>query len=166
MAGETAAGLPAGAERRRVSFFASARFSWLILGCIALLYAGVSFSPAIFDDNEGLYAGAVREMRQSGDWLVPTSNGFPRVQKPPLVYWAMLVSTAVLGMSEFTLRLPNALASAGWIVANRMRSRRRMSASLLSGASSKTCMPCVAVCRRNRTKSPSTRKETSAAGMS
>src|SRR5476651_1658458 len=80
--------------------------SWLVLALITLLYVGVSFAPVIFDDNEGLYAGAVREMHARHDWLVPMSNGFPRVQKPPLVYWTMLVSTSVLGENEFALRLP------------------------------------------------------------
>ena len=98
--------------------------SWLILGLVAVLYVGTCFAPVIFDDNEGLYAGAVREMRHSGDWLMPTSNGFPRVQKPPLVYWTMLVSTALLGDSEFALRLPNALATVGWIVATYLIMRR------------------------------------------
>jgi len=95
-----------------------------VLAFIALLYIGVSFTPVIFDDNEGLYAGAVREMHQSGDWLVPTSNGFPRVQKPPLVYWTMLASTSLFGDNEFALRLPNALATAGWIVATYLIMRR------------------------------------------
>ena len=45
-------------------------------------------------------------MHQRGDWLVPTNNGFPRVQKPPLVYWTMLVSTALFGRAKFALRLP------------------------------------------------------------
>ncbi len=100
------------------------RFSWLALGLVALLYVGVCFAPVIFDDNEGLYAGAVREMHQRGDWLVPMSNGFPRVQKPPLVYWTMLVSTSLLGENEFALRLPNALATVGWIVATYLILRR------------------------------------------
>ena len=100
------------------------RWSWLILGCIALLYVATCFTPVIFDDNEGLYAGSVREMHERGDWLAPMSNGFPRVQKPPLVYWTMLVSTSVLGEYEFALRLPNALATAGWIVATYLIARR------------------------------------------
>ena len=100
------------------------RASWLVLACIALLYVGVSFAPVIFDDNEGLYAGAVREMHARHDWLVPMSNGFPRVQKPPLVYWTMLASTGVLGENEFALRLPNALATVGWIVATYLIMRR------------------------------------------
>ncbi len=101
-----------------------ARLSWLVLGIIALIYVGTCFAPVIFDDNEGLYAGSVREMHQSGDWLMPTVNGFPRVQKPPLVYWTMLVSTSVLGENEFALRLPNALATVGWIFATYLIMRR------------------------------------------
>jgi 4-amino-4-deoxy-L-arabinose transferase-like glycosyltransferase len=103
---------------------APTRLSWLVLGLVTLLYVGTCFAPVIFDDNEGLYAGAVREMRASGDWLVPLSNGFPRVQKPPLVYWAMLVSTSLFGENEFALRLPNALATAGWIIATYLIMRR------------------------------------------
>ncbi len=100
------------------------RAAWLALALITLLYVGVSFAPVIFDDNEGLYAGAVREMQARHDWLVPMSNGFPRVQKPPLVYWTMLVSTSVLGENEFALRLPNALATSGWIAATYLIMRR------------------------------------------
>ncbi len=95
-----------------------------MLGLISLVYVGNCFAPVIFDDNEGLYAGAVREMHQRGDWLLPTNNGFPRIQKPPLVYWTMLVSTSLLGESEFALRLPNALATVGWIVATYLIMRR------------------------------------------
>lgn len=100
------------------------RWSWLVLGLIALVYVGTCFAPVIFDDNEGLYAGAVREMHARGDWLLPTTNGFPRIQKPPLIYWTMLVSTTVFGWNEFALRLPNALATTGWIVATYLIMRR------------------------------------------
>jgi len=100
------------------------RLSWFVLGFIAVVYIAACCAPVIFDDNEGLYAGAVREMHASGNWLLPTVNGFPRVQKPPLVYWTMLVSTAVLGESEFAMRLPNALATIGWIFATYLIARR------------------------------------------
>jgi 4-amino-4-deoxy-L-arabinose transferase-like glycosyltransferase len=95
-----------------------------VLGFIALVYIAACCAPVIFDDNEGLYAGAVREMHASGNWLMPMVNGFPRVQKPPLVYWTMLVSTSVLGESEFAMRLPNALATIGWIFATYLIARR------------------------------------------
>jgi 4-amino-4-deoxy-L-arabinose transferase-like glycosyltransferase len=98
--------------------------SWIVLALIALLYIAVSFAPVIFDDNEGLYAASVREMHEAHNWIVPLSNGFPRVQKPPLVYWTMLVSTSVLGENEFALRLPNALATVGWFIATYLIMRR------------------------------------------
>ena len=100
------------------------RLSWLVLGFIALVYISACCAPVIFDDNEGLYAGAVREMHASGNWLIPTVDGFPRVQKPPLVYWTMLVSTSLLGESEVAMRLPNALATIGWIFATYLIARR------------------------------------------
>ena len=120
--------MPAVSSRRAGAVAQTRRFpaqlSWLVLGLIALVYIGNSFAPVIFDDNEGLYAGAVREMHQRGDWLLPTTNGFPRIQKPPLIYWTMLVSTSLFGDNEFALRLPNALATVGWIVATYLIARR------------------------------------------
>jgi 4-amino-4-deoxy-L-arabinose transferase-like glycosyltransferase len=115
---EPAASVPEGRLVR------STRLPWIVLGLITVLYVGTCFAPVIFDDNEGLYAGAVREMHQSRNWLVPLSNGFPRVQKPPLVYWTMLVSTSLFGENEFALRLPNALATVGWIGATYLIMRR------------------------------------------
>jgi predicted membrane-bound mannosyltransferase len=132
----------AGSEARPVL---SSRLSWLVLAGIALLYISVSFTPVIFDDNEGLYADAVREMHARGDWLVPMSNGFPRVQKPPLVYWTMLVSTSLLGENEFALRLPNALATVLWIATTYLIARRiggerfGLAAALASGSSPIWC---------------------------
>lgn len=78
----------------------------LVIGC---------FHPVIYDETEGQYAGAAREMLQRGDWLVPTNNGVPRFQKPPVVYWCMMVSMKIFGVNEFAARLPLALATLGWL---------------------------------------------------
>ncbi len=91
-----------------------------VLGLVVFLlavifYVGNASQPVIFDDNEGLYAGAVREMTQRGDWLLPTNNGLPRIQKPPLTYWTMLGSVSLFGMNEWAIRLPNAIFTAAWI---------------------------------------------------
>ncbi len=101
---------------------------WLPLCLAAILYLGASVGPALFDQNEAQYAGAVREMLnrpadylpatraqlERGLWYVPTNDGVPRLQKPPLVYWALLASMSVFGVNEFAARLPNALASLAW----------------------------------------------------
>ncbi|QSR84526.1 glycosyltransferase family 39 protein [Methylacidimicrobium sp. B4] len=89
-------------------------FALASLGALYLLECG---SPVIFDDNEGLYAGAAHEMRARGDWIVPTLDGMPRCQKPPLVYWLILLSTSLFGENELAVRLPQALASLLWMAA-------------------------------------------------
>jgi 4-amino-4-deoxy-L-arabinose transferase-like glycosyltransferase len=90
---------------------------WLILAtvAIALVYLGTAGVPRLFDQIDGQYAGAAREMLRRNDWLVPTQNGVPRLQKPPLVYWAEITTFSVFGVNEFAARLPVALATLGWI---------------------------------------------------
>ena len=88
---------------------------WFLAAFIAALYLGSSVVPVLFDETEGQYAGAAREMLQRGEWLLPTNNGLPRLQKPPLVYWVILLSYKAFGVSGFAARLPNALACLAWI---------------------------------------------------
>ncbi len=101
---------------------------WLPLAGVALLYIAACVGPAMFNQNEAQYAGAAREMlnlpgdyqpsarRQTerGQWLVPTNDGVPRLQKPPLVYWTLIASLRIFGVNDFAARLPNALASLAW----------------------------------------------------
>ena len=44
-------------------------------------------------------------------WLVPTNDGIPRLQKPPLLYWMIIVSFKLFGISAAAARLPVALAT-------------------------------------------------------
>ena len=85
----------------------------VILIGLALPYfinLGVS---SIWDGSEAFYAETPREMLTTGDWLSPHFNFEPRVNKPPLTYWAVLISYKILGVHEFAVRLPGALAALG-----------------------------------------------------
>ena len=65
----------------------------------------------LWDPDEPRYALVAREMRQSGDWMVPHLNGEIYVEKPPLFFWLINLSTFVLGGdTELANRLPSALA--------------------------------------------------------
>jgi 4-amino-4-deoxy-L-arabinose transferase-like glycosyltransferase len=56
-------------------------------------------------------------MLASGDWLVPRLDGEPRINKPPLYYWAVAATSQLLGgLTTTSLRLP-AAASALALVA-------------------------------------------------
>ncbi|MDI9613749.1 MAG: glycosyltransferase family 39 protein [Acidobacteriota bacterium] len=85
----------------------------LLLTLLALPYfvnLGVS---SLWDANEAFYAETPREMMVTGDYLAPRFNFEPRVQKPPLTYWVVLLSYRVFGVGEFAVRFPGALAALG-----------------------------------------------------
>jgi 4-amino-4-deoxy-L-arabinose transferase-like glycosyltransferase len=90
---------------------------WLLLGASALLLLPALGLYPLFNDDEGAFSEATREMLQSGDWLSTTLNGAPRYDKPILIYWLQALSVASLGLNEFALRLPSALAALAWILA-------------------------------------------------
>jgi 4-amino-4-deoxy-L-arabinose transferase-like glycosyltransferase len=88
----------------------------LLLACALLLLPSLGLYP-LFDVDEGAFSEATREILQSGDWLSTTLNGVPRYDKPILIYWLQAVSVTALGLNEFALRLPSALAALAWIAA-------------------------------------------------
>ncbi|MFM7592034.1 MAG: ArnT family glycosyltransferase [Isosphaeraceae bacterium] len=67
----------------------------------------------LFDRDEPRNAQAAREMLRSGDWLVPSFNGEPRLQKPILIYWLMAASYRIFGDNATAARLPSIVSAAG-----------------------------------------------------
>jgi 4-amino-4-deoxy-L-arabinose transferase-like glycosyltransferase len=68
-------------------------------------------SARLWDRDEPRNARASHEMLARGDWIVPTFNGELRVHKPILLYWGQMLSYLTFGESEFSARLPSALAA-------------------------------------------------------
>jgi 4-amino-4-deoxy-L-arabinose transferase-like glycosyltransferase len=56
--------------------------------------------------GEAMYAQVPREMLAAGNWILPTLNGAPYPEKPPLLYWANLLAFKVFGVSDWAARLP------------------------------------------------------------
>jgi 4-amino-4-deoxy-L-arabinose transferase-like glycosyltransferase len=81
-----------------------------LIALAALLHVVTIGTGDLYSETEGQYAGAAREMAANHDWLLPTNNGIPRLQKPPLLYWLIIASYKVLGVTEAAARLPVALA--------------------------------------------------------
>jgi 4-amino-4-deoxy-L-arabinose transferase-like glycosyltransferase len=88
--------------------------AWAALLLVCALYLGCMGAPRLFDQIDGQYAGAAREMVTHGDLLVPTQDGVPRLQKPPLLYWLEIASFRAFGVNEFAARLPLVLSVLGW----------------------------------------------------
>src|SRR3712207_1133282 len=87
----------------------NALFVGLLLLALLLHIATANWGD-LYNETDGQYAGAAREMLQSGDLLTPANNGIPRLQKPPLLYWLIVCSYRCFGVNEAAARLPIALA--------------------------------------------------------
>src|SRR3954470_9331642 len=73
-----------------------------------LLYPTLSFR--LLEPDEGRYAQIPKEMLARGDWVVPHLQGQPYLDKPPLLYWLVMLSYQAFGVSEAAARLVPALA--------------------------------------------------------
>lgn len=79
---------------------------------MALLLAfGFLGSRGIWDPDEGRYTNVALNMLDSGDWLNPQRNDDTgHWTKPPLTYWTIAASVAVLGQNTWAARMPMALS--------------------------------------------------------
>src|SRR5207302_6385345 len=88
----------------------------------ALLYPCLSFF--LFEPDEGRYAQIPREMLTRGDWIVPTLQSEPYLDKPPLFYWLVMASYQLFGFHDWAARLVPALAVQGCILLSYVFGRR------------------------------------------
>tara|TARA_R110002072_G_scaffold299632_1_gene475491 strand:+ start:68073 stop:69602 length:1530 start_codon:yes stop_codon:yes gene_type:complete len=90
---------------------------------LLLLFATVLvFVPTLVVDHgvgirEATHALSLREMSNSGSWLVPTIGGLPSLESPPLTLWLAYLAAKTFGLSNlltavrFTGLLPLVLAT-------------------------------------------------------
>ncbi len=79
----------------------------------------------LFDPDEARFARTSVEMAWSGDLVVPTYLGEPRLQKPPLLHWLQAALFRAFGPGEFLARLPAAVATVGSLAILGIAARRR-----------------------------------------
>ena len=62
--------------------------------------------------NEGRRALTALEMVRNGNWLIPTMNGHVYIDKPPMLYWLMVLSAKIFNSTaEWAFRLPSVVAA-------------------------------------------------------
>ncbi|SHO42550.1 ArnT family glycosyltransferase [Desulfopila aestuarii] len=79
------------------------QWSWLPLA-MALIAVAVLTRPAMPID-ETRYLSVAWEMWQSGDYLVPHTNGLPYSHKPPLLFWLINFGWWLWDVQEWSARL-------------------------------------------------------------
>ena len=89
---------------------ALAKRAWLLLFiAIAGFYLWGLGSFPLLGPDEPRYAEVAREMLVRRDFITPTLGGLPWFEKPPLLYWMMMLSYRVLGVTEYAVRLGPAI---------------------------------------------------------
>lgn len=88
----------------------------LFLFIIAFYFYGLGQLPLLGPD-EPRYAQVAREMFLRGDLITPTLGGHLWFEKPALLYWMMMGSYKLFGVSEWSARLPSAISGILTIVA-------------------------------------------------
>jgi 4-amino-4-deoxy-L-arabinose transferase-like glycosyltransferase len=87
------------------------RRTWWMLA----LAAGIAWFAALDlrllqHPDEGRYGEIAREMAAGKDWVTPRLNDLKYFEKPPLQYWLGAAAFDLLGVNEWTARLPSAVA--------------------------------------------------------
>src|SRR5947209_6481346 len=80
----------------------------LVLALCAFMFFFGLGAFGLVGADEPRYAQIAREMFNRHDWVVPTLNGLPWLEKPVLLYWKDMISYSVLGVSDWAARVPSA----------------------------------------------------------
>ena len=89
------------------------RLAWVLgLSCLLLLFVNLG-GAALFEPDEGRNAEKAREILLLNDWVTPHENFLPVMDKPMFFYWLIAIAYKLFGVSEWSARLPSALAALG-----------------------------------------------------
>jgi 4-amino-4-deoxy-L-arabinose transferase-like glycosyltransferase len=89
---------------------------WTGLVAAALYLMGLR-DHTLWDYHEPYVGGIIREMTASGNWVVPTLNGHPYLEKPPLFYAMGAFCCRLFQTYEpWVLRLPSALLAMATVI--------------------------------------------------
>src|SRR5258708_3072413 len=79
----------------------------LVAFCGFLFFYGLG-AFGLLGADEPRYAQVAREMLERRDWITPTLQGKPWLEKPAIYYWQAMLSYSVFGVSDRAARMPAA----------------------------------------------------------
>ena len=98
---------------------------WSVVAGAALLLLVRTGDVPLWDPDESRFARTSVEMLRSGNLVVPTFEGEPRLVKPPLLHWIQSFVFSLTGATEWAARLHAAAATLGSILLVGWLGRRR-----------------------------------------
>jgi 4-amino-4-deoxy-L-arabinose transferase-like glycosyltransferase len=108
---------------------------WLLLFgfCGFLFFFGLGYFGLVGAD-EPRYAQVAREMLTRHDWITPTLDGKPWLEKPAFYCWQTMLAYRIFGVSDWAARLPSAVDATLMVVAVYLFLRRFRPGFQLDGA--------------------------------
>src|SRR5271170_1639423 len=105
----------------------------LVAFCGFLFFYGLG-SFGLVGADEPRYAQVAREMLDRSDWVTPTLQSKPWLEKPVLYYWQAMQSFRAFGVTDQAARIPSAFDAALLVAAIYFFLRRFRPGSELDGA--------------------------------
>jgi 4-amino-4-deoxy-L-arabinose transferase-like glycosyltransferase len=110
----------------------------LVAVCLFLFFFAIS-ALGLVGADEPRYAQIAREMFARHDWIVPTLNGAPWLEKPILLYWKIIGSYTLFGVHDWAARVPSAGFAAALVLAvfffmRRFRPGSELDAALITAS--------------------------------
>src|SRR5882724_2842501 len=105
----------------------------LVAFCGFLFFYGLG-AFGLLGADEPRYAQVAREMFERRDWITPTLQGKPWLEKPALYYWQAMLAYSVFGVSDRAARVPAAADAVLMIAAIYLFLRRFRPGSETDGA--------------------------------
>ncbi len=91
------------------------QLTWLLFALVVVAFYFFALDIPLLGPDEPRYSQVSREMYLRGDWVTPTLGGQNWFEKPVLLYWVLIASYSIFGVSEFAARLGPALFGLGTI---------------------------------------------------
>ena len=107
------------------------KFGWILFAlCILSLFLFIG-EASFHTRGEPREAVVALSMLQDGNWILPVNNGTELAFKPPLFHWLIAVFSTVAGaVTEYTSRMPSAVALALMVLAGYAFYARRRGAEV------------------------------------
>jgi 4-amino-4-deoxy-L-arabinose transferase-like glycosyltransferase len=112
----------------------------VVLGICAFFFFFGLGAFGLVGADEPRYAQIGREMLERHDWIVPTLNGQPWLEKPVLLYWKEINSYIFLGVRDWAARVPAAAHATALVLAvfffmRRFRPGSELDAAMITASS-------------------------------
>lgn len=103
-----------------------------ILATVCILTLFLFLGETLFNTRgEPREAVVALSMIQDGNWILPINNGVDMAYKPPFFHWLVaLISSVTGGVTEYTSRMPSALALTAMVLAGYGFYARRSGATI------------------------------------